>query len=74
MRACWRKSSKAFAQNTGFLDGGYHGGRVNNRQSLSAVFHFALFRGKSLSDHAAEGDGAAAAVAGRHIRIRVGVV
>ena len=39
-----------------------------------AVFHFALFRGEGLSDHAAEGDGAAAAVAGRHIRIRVSVV
>ena len=74
MRACWRKSSKALAQNTGFLDGGYHGGGVNNRQSPSSVFHFALFRGEGLSDHAAEGDGAAAAVAGRHIRIRVGIV
>lgn len=74
MRACWRKSSKAFAQNTGFLDGGYHGGRVNNRKSPSAVFRFALFRGEGLSDHAAEGDGAAAAVAGRHVRIRVGIV
>lgn len=75
MRACWRKSSKALAQNAGFLDGGYHGGGgVNNRQSPSAVFHFALFRGEGLSDHAAEGDGAAAAVAGRHIRIRVGIV
>ena len=40
----------------------------------SAVFRFTLFRGEGLSDHAAEGDGAAAAVAGRHIRIRVGVV
>ena len=39
-----------------------------------AVFRFALFRGEGLSDHAAEGDGTAAAVAGRHIRIRVGVV
>ena len=74
MRACWRKSSKALAQNTGFLDGGYHGGGVNNRQSASAVFRFALFRGESLSDHAAEGDGAAAAVAGRHVRMRVGIV
>ena len=27
MRACRRKSSKALAQNTGFLGGGYHGGR-----------------------------------------------
>ena len=74
MRACWRKSSKALAQNTGFLDGGYYVGGVNNRQSPSAVFRFALFRGESLSNHAAEGDGAAAAVAGRHIRIRVGIV
>ena len=74
MRACWRKSSKALAQNTGFLDGGYYGGGTNNRQPLSAVFRFALFRGEGLSDHAAEGDGAAAAVAGRHIRIRVGIV
>ena len=74
MWACWRKSSKALAQNTGFLDGGYHGGGINNRQSAFAVFRFALFRGEGLSNHAAEGDGAAAAVAGRHIRIRVGVV
>ena len=74
MWACRRKSAKALVQNTGCLDGGYHGGGVNNRQSPSAVFHFALFRGKGLSDHAAEGDGAAAAVAGRHIRIRVGIV
>lgn len=50
------------------------GGGVNNRQSPSSVFHFALFRGEGLSDHAAEGDGAAAAVAGRHIRMRVGIV
>ena len=42
--------------------------------NLPAVFRFALFRGEGLSDHAAEGDGAAAAVAGRHVRIRVGVV
>lgn len=74
MWACRRKSSKALVQNTGFLDGGYHGGGVNNRQSHSSVFRFALFRGEGLSNHAAEGDGAAAAVAGRHIRIRVGVV
>lgn len=74
MRACRRKSSKALVQNTGFLDGGYHGGGVNNRQSPSSVFRFALFRGEGLSDHAAEGDGAAAAVAGRHVRIRVGIV
>lgn len=73
MRACRRKTSKALAQNTGLLDGGYHGGGVNNRQSPSSVFHFALFCGEGLSNHAAEGDGAAAAVAGRHIRIRVGV-
>lgn len=74
MRACWRKSSKALAQNTGFFDGGYHVGGVNNRQSPSSVFRFALFRGEGLSDHAAEGDGAAAAVVGRHIRMRVGIV
>ena len=41
MRACWRKSSKALAQNTGFLDGGYYGGGTNNRQSFSASPHFA---------------------------------
>ena len=28
MRACRRKSSKALAQNTGFLDGGYHEGLI----------------------------------------------
>ena len=74
MRALLAKIIEAVAQNAGFLDGGYHGGGVNNRQSPSSVFRFALFRGEGLSDHAAEGDGAAAAVAGRHIRIRVGIV
>lgn len=43
------------------------GGGANNRQLPSSVFRSALFRGEGLSDHAAEGDGAAAAVAGRHI-------
>lgn len=47
MRACWRKSSKALAQNTGFLDGDYHGGGVNNRQSLSAVFRFVYFAARA---------------------------
>ena len=74
MRACWRKPLKERVQSASAIDGGYHGGGVNNRLSPSAVFHFALFRGEGLSDHAAEGDGAAAAVAGRHIRIRVGIV
>ena len=73
MRACWRKSSKALAQNAGFLDGGYHRGGVNNRHHFRR-FPLLLFRGEGFSDQAAEGDGAAAAVAGRHIRIRVGVV
>lgn len=49
MRACWRKSSKALAQNTGFLDGDYHGGGVNNRQSLSAVFRFVYFAARAFS-------------------------
>lgn len=49
MRACWRKSSKALAQNTGFLDGDYHRGGVNNRQSLSAVFRFVYFAARAFS-------------------------
>lgn len=48
MRACRRKSSKALAQNTGFLGGGYHGGGgANNRQSLSAVFRFVYFAARA---------------------------
>ena len=43
MQACWRKPLKERVQNTGFLDGGYHGGGVNNRQSPSAVFRFVYF-------------------------------
>lgn len=44
MRACWRKSSKALAQNTGFLDGGYHGEgliTVNRPPPFSASPYFA---------------------------------
>ena len=74
MRACWRKSSKRSLKTQASLIAAIMGEGVNNCQSPSAVFHFALFRGEGLSDHASEGDGAAAAVAGRHARIRVGIV
>ena len=47
MRACRRKSSKALAQNTGFLDGGYHGGGVNNCQSPFAVSRFVYFAARA---------------------------
>lgn len=74
MRACWQKSLKRSLKTRASLMAAIMRGGVNNRQSPSSVFHFALFRGEGLSDHAAEGDGAAAAVAGRHIRMRVGIV
>lgn len=38
MRACWRKLSKALAQNAGFLDGGYYG-----REGLITANRFPTF-------------------------------
>lgn len=37
MRACWRKPLKERVQSASAIDGGYHGGGVNNGQSSSAV-------------------------------------